>query len=72
MNAVRVRKKLESHIIDLPEVSRMVGKTVEIIVLEEQDVPDAPPAPKAGSAKGLVTMSDDFDAPLADFDSYTR
>ena len=23
-----------------------------------------------GSAKGMITMSDDFDAPLADFDEY--
>lgn len=25
---------------------------------------------KAGSAKGMVKMSDDFDAPLGDFDKY--
>ncbi len=29
-------------------------------------------APKAGSAKGMITMADDFDAPLEDFDEYTR
>jgi len=27
---------------------------------------------RAGSAAGLVQMSDDFDAPLSDFDEYTR
>jgi antitoxin (DNA-binding transcriptional repressor) of toxin-antitoxin stability system len=27
--------------------------------------------PRFGSAKGLITMADDFDAPLADFDEYT-
>jgi antitoxin (DNA-binding transcriptional repressor) of toxin-antitoxin stability system len=26
---------------------------------------------KAGSAKGLITMAEDFDAPLADFDEYS-
>jgi antitoxin (DNA-binding transcriptional repressor) of toxin-antitoxin stability system len=26
---------------------------------------------KAGSAKGMVKMADDFDAPLEDFDEYT-
>ena len=25
-----------------------------------------------GSAKGLITIMDDFDAPLADFDEYTK
>jgi antitoxin (DNA-binding transcriptional repressor) of toxin-antitoxin stability system len=25
---------------------------------------------KAGSAQGLIVMSDDFDAPLADFEEY--
>jgi prevent-host-death family protein len=28
--------------------------------------------PKFGSAKGLITMSKDFDAPLPDFDEYTK
>lgn len=32
------------------------------------------PKPRAqfGSAKGLITMSDDFDAPLEDFKEYTQ
>ncbi|MDB5329229.1 MAG: hypothetical protein JWP03_380 [Phycisphaerales bacterium] len=36
MNAVRIRKHLDSHVLDLPEIAGMVGKTVEIIVLEDQ------------------------------------
>ncbi|HWE92682.1 MAG TPA: hypothetical protein VG269_01800 [Tepidisphaeraceae bacterium] len=36
MNAVRIRKHLESQVLDLPEIAGMVGKTVEIIVLEDQ------------------------------------
>jgi prevent-host-death family protein len=37
-------------------------------------VPLAPTARSrhAGSAKGLISMRADFDAPLADFDEYTR
>jgi len=27
---------------------------------------------KAGSAQGLIVMSDDFDAPLKDFEAYMR
>ena len=29
------------------------------------------PRPQFGSARGLIKMSDDFDAPLDDFDDYT-
>ncbi len=28
------------------------------------------PSPKFGSARGLIEIADDFDAPLDDFDSY--
>lgn len=27
---------------------------------------------RAGSAKGMISVSEDFDAPLADFEEYTR
>lgn len=30
------------------------------------------PRPQFGSAKGLITMSDDFDAPLEDFEEYMK
>lgn len=29
------------------------------------------PRPQFGSGKGLITMSDDFDEPLKDFEEYT-
>lgn len=32
----------------------------------------AKPRPQFGSAKGLITMSDDFDAPLEDFEAYLK
>ena len=32
----------------------------------------APGRPTFGSARGTVVMSDDFDAPLADFDEYMQ
>jgi prevent-host-death family protein len=34
-------------------------------------VNSAQPRPRFGSAKGLIVMSDDFDAPLEDFNEYT-
>jgi antitoxin (DNA-binding transcriptional repressor) of toxin-antitoxin stability system len=52
----------------------------EEIVITQDDQPVLKlvriPAPKtrrkAGSAKGLITMSDDFDAPLEEFQEYMR
>ncbi|HLZ23145.1 MAG TPA: DUF2281 domain-containing protein [Ktedonobacterales bacterium] len=54
----------------------------ETVVIRQDDehavrlvpVTQAPARPhrKAGSAKGTVVMSDDFDAPLADFEEYMR
>jgi hypothetical protein len=34
MNAVRIRRKLESDILHLPELKPLIGKNVEIIVQE--------------------------------------
>jgi hypothetical protein len=35
MNAIRIRKKLDSDTLHLPELRPLIGKTVEIIVQEE-------------------------------------
>ena len=40
MNAIRIRKKLDSDTLHLPELQSLVGKTVAIIVLEENGVLD--------------------------------
>jgi hypothetical protein len=37
MNAIRILKKIESDTLHLPELQGMIGKTVEIIVLEEPE-----------------------------------
>jgi hypothetical protein len=39
MNSIRVRKKINSETIYLPELRPLVGKTVEIIVREEPAAP---------------------------------
>lgn len=72
MNAIRIRRQLTSHVIDLPELRPMIGKAVEIIVLEEAEAQkNAAPTPRqSGSAKGKVKMASDFDAPLDDFAEY--
>jgi hypothetical protein len=37
MNAIRIRRRLDSPIAELPELSALIGKEVEIIVLEADD-----------------------------------
>lgn len=39
-----------------------------VVRLEAAELPER--RPRFGSAKGLITMSDDFDAPLEDFADY--
>ena len=35
MNAIRIRKMIHSETLHIPELKDMIGRTVEIIVLEE-------------------------------------
>jgi hypothetical protein len=74
MEAIRIHRHLESHVVDLPEVAPLVGRDVEIIVLAATAAPDAstlgPVQRRAGSARGTIELSADFDAPLDDFAEY--
>ncbi len=64
------------------ELSRLIDDVAlgEHIVITRNEVPVAqlvpvtPPAPKPtfGSAKGMVRISEDFEAPLDDFRDYTQ
>ncbi|MEA3308885.1 MAG: DUF2281 domain-containing protein [Chloroflexota bacterium] len=59
-----------------PKAVRQVVDFVEFLQTKYQHVPtaDSPKPlerkPQFGSAKGLIVMADDFDAPLADFEEY--
>ena len=65
--------------IQLPELIDSVINGEEV-VFTQNDLPVAKlvavhqvkPRPQFGSAKGLFVMSDDFDAPLEDFDEYQK
>ena len=35
MNAIRIRKQLTSHTLELPELAPLIGRVVEILVIEE-------------------------------------
>jgi hypothetical protein len=43
MNAIRIRRKLDSDTLHLPELRPLLGRTVEIIVLEEAPAPGVRP-----------------------------
>ena len=57
MEALRIKKHIDSEILNLPVPKTMVGKNVEIIVLvESDDTQECQPKKKRqpGSAKGLI------------------
>jgi antitoxin (DNA-binding transcriptional repressor) of toxin-antitoxin stability system len=62
----------------LSELIHDANEGEEIVIADEDGtavrlVPVEPQArPRFGSARGLFTMSDDFDAPLDDFAPYER
>jgi hypothetical protein len=62
MNAIRIRKTIDSPTLTLPELQPYLGKTVEIIILEEDNV-----CPGSGdwdaAMKAVADLEDyDFDA----------
>lgn len=52
MNAVRIRTRIESETLHLPELSPMIGREVEIIVLQED-----PPLPGSGDFSALAELA---------------
>jgi hypothetical protein len=56
----------------VPNVPFQEGKIVRVIIVEEEkDKTEQPKrVRKAGTLKGQIWMSDDFDAPLEDFKEY--
>mgnify|MGYP005850241143 CR=1 FL=1 len=64
MEAIKIKTRLESETIRSPELRKLIGKRVEIIILEETE-PDATlPRRLPGSAKGEIEVTDDFEKPL--------
>ena len=64
----------KTRLLDLIEAA-LKGENVFIFREDRQMVQLVPVEPlkrqpQFGSAKGLIVMADDFDAPLADFDEY--
>ena len=64
---------------ELPQIIEAVLHGAEIVITRDETpavklvpLPTAKPRPQFGSAKGLVTLSDDFDEPLEDFQEYLQ
>jgi prevent-host-death family protein len=61
----------------LPDLIDAAVKGEEIVITKDDEhrvrlvpIQKTKPRPQFGSGKGLITMSDDFDAPLEDFEEY--
>jgi len=61
MNAVRIRRRLDSETLHLPELKPLVGKNVEIIVLEESTPTFLPGSGDWDSAMQAVAELEDYD-----------
>jgi antitoxin (DNA-binding transcriptional repressor) of toxin-antitoxin stability system len=71
--------KVEEAITQLPDLIDAAVNGEEIIIAKDQQhlvrlvpVSAVRPRPQFGSAKGMITMSDDFDEPLEDFQEYMK
>jgi len=64
MEAIKIKTRLESETIRSPELRKLIGKRVEIIILEETEPNAALPKRQPGSAKGEITVINDFEKPL--------
>lgn len=63
----------------LPQLVEAARHGAEIIITQNDAplvrlvaMPEAKPQPQFGSARGLISLSDDFDEPLADFQEYMQ
>ena len=70
---------LEEAKSQLPELIDAAVSGEEIIIAKDSQhlvklvpIPMTKPRPQFGSAEGLITMSDDFDEPLEDFEDYQK
>lgn len=71
--------KLEEAKANLPELIENAVRGETVVIMDDQEhlvqlslISSGRKARKAGSAKGMIKIAEDFDAPLSDFDEYTR
>jgi antitoxin (DNA-binding transcriptional repressor) of toxin-antitoxin stability system len=68
--------KLDEATTQLPNLVAAAAQGEEVMIIGDQHTVQLVPVPQTnkrrqfGSAKGLISMADDFDAPLDDFREY--
>jgi hypothetical protein len=74
MNAIRSRKSIDSETPVLPELKSPVGRTVEIILLEEERAPAVPPGMGDWDAaeRAVRSLNDYDDEAIQDEDECDR
>jgi prevent-host-death family protein len=70
VNLVEAQNRLPELIVAAAQGEDVVITRDERPVAKLVAVQQPKPRPRFGSAKGLITMADDFDAPLDDFREY--
>jgi prevent-host-death family protein len=73
------RVSIEEAKTNLPDLIEAAVKGEEVVIAEDGrhlvrlvPVPGTKARPRFGSAEGLITMSENFEEPLEDFEEYTR
>lgn len=61
-----IKEALQGTEVVITQDNKPVAKLEPLVEI----VPSQNPQPKAGGARGLIWMADDFDAPLPDFKDY--
>jgi hypothetical protein len=70
MTAIRIRRKLDSDTLHLPELKPLIGREVEIIVLEESGAPAVTPG--TGDWAAVEEAAREPRAGGYDFDAWKR
>lgn len=66
MQALKLHLKVDAAVVQIiPELSRMLGQSVELIALS-REVKQQVNVPIPGILAGQIRLADDFDAPLPD------
>jgi hypothetical protein len=71
MNAIRIRRKLESDTLHLPELRPLIGREVEIVVSEEQILPSTI-LPGTGDWDAVKVAAAELHDGNYDFDAWKR
>lgn len=67
LHAIRVRTRVDSDTLKIPELLPLMGHHVEVIIVDDEPASAEGTTlrkPRLGTLRGLVDVPDDFDAPL--------